>query len=200
VNGRIYASLTNNSERGVEYPVDEANPIGNSMIRETLDGPLVESPGNRNGYVLEISEDDDRHTARIFRWKLLLVCGDPEAPETYFSGYPKDQVSPISSPDNVAFDTEGNLWVSTDHNELGSNDGLFKVPVRGPERGHVQQFLTVPVGAECSGPFITADGRSVFVSVQHPGEDEGSTFENPLSTWPHTHAFPRPSVVVAYRP
>ena len=200
VNGRIYAALTNNSDRGVAYPTDEANPVDTSMTREELGGPLVESTGNRNGYVLEMREDDDRHTAREFRWKLLLVCGDPEAPESYFSGYPKDQVSPISSPDNVAFDTEGNLWVSTDGNSLGSNDGLFKVPVRGAERGHVQQFLTVPIGAECSGPFITGDGRSVFVSVQHPGEDDDSTFEQPLSTWPHTHDFPRPSVIVAYRP
>src|SRR3712207_3596304 len=106
VNGKIYAALTNNSNRGVEYPTDEANPVGRSMTRETLDGPLVESTGNRNGYVLEITEDGDRHVARNFRWTLLLVCGDPEAPETYFSGFPKERVSPISSPDNIVFDRD----------------------------------------------------------------------------------------------
>ncbi len=200
VNGRIYAALTNNSRRGTDFAVDEANPLGTSMTRETLGAPLEESTGNRNGYVLEITEEDDRPVARDFRWKLFLVCGDPGAPETYFSGFPKDQVSPISSPDNVAFDTEGNLWISTDGNALGSNDGLFKVPVRGPERGHVQQFLTVPVGAETCGPLITGDGLSVFAAVQHPGEVPGSTFETPASTWPHTHAFPRPAVIVVYRP
>jgi secreted PhoX family phosphatase len=83
---------------------------------------------------------------------------------------------------------------------LGSNDGLFRVPVSGSERGHVEQFLTVPFAAETCGPFITADARSVFVAVQHPGEADGSTFENPSSTWPHTHGCPRPSVVVAYKP
>ncbi|MCU1535740.1 MAG: phosphatase [Humibacillus sp.] len=31
---------------------------------------------------------------------------------------------------------------------LGSNDGLFRVPAAGPERGNVQQFLRVPLGAE----------------------------------------------------
>ena len=67
-------------------------------------------------------------------------------------------------------------------------------------RGHVEQFLTVPLGAETCGPLITDDGRSVFVAVQHPGEVDGSTFENPSSTWPHTHGCPRPSVVVAYKP
>ncbi|HEY0774335.1 MAG TPA: alkaline phosphatase PhoX, partial [Nocardioidaceae bacterium] len=127
------------------------------------------------------------------------VCGDPEAPETYFAGYPKEKVSPISCPDNVAFDPVGNLWISTDGNSLGSNDGLFRVPVEGAERGHVQQFLTVPVGAETCGPLLTEDGLSVFVAVQHPGETDGATFENPSSTWPHTDDFPRPSVVVAYK-
>ncbi len=200
VNGRVYAALTNNSQRGTSYPADEANPRDRSMVRESLGAPLTEASGNRHGYVLEITEDRDRPVAEEFRWKLLLVCGDPEAEETYFSGFPKDQVSPISSPDNLTFDTEGNLWVATDGNALGSNDGLFKVPVRGAERGHVQQFLTVPPGAESTGPFITRDGRSVFVAVQHPGEVDGSTFEQPASTWPHTHAFPRPSVVVVYRP
>ena len=200
VNGKVYAALTNNSQRGTTFPANEANPITTSMVREELGAPLTPASGNRNGYVLELTEEDKRPVARDFRWKLLLVCGDPEAPETYFAGYPKDQVSPISSPDNVAFDPAGNLWVSTDGNSLGSNDGLFKVPVKGPERGHVQQFLTVPIGAECSGPLITEDGRAVFISVQHPGEDEGSTFNEPLSTWPHTTDFPRPSIIVSYRP
>ena len=199
-NGKVYAALTNNRDRGVLYPTDEANPLGSSMVRAELGGPLTAASGNRNGYVLEFTEADDRPVSRDFTWKLLLVCGDPEAPESYFAGFPKDQVSPISSPDNLAFDTEGNLWIATDGNVLGSNDGLFKVPVGGPERGHVQQFLTVPVGAETCGPLITEDGRSVFVAVQHPGEVTGATFEQPASTWPHTGDFPRPSVVVVYRP
>lgn len=99
----------------------------------------------------------------------------------------------------MTFDAQGNLWLATDGNSLGSNDGLFRVPVAGPQRGHVQQFLTVPVGAETCGPLISRDQRSVFICVQHPGEADGSTFENPASTWPHTESFPRPSVVVTYR-
>ena len=200
VTGRVYCALTNNSQRGSTYPADEANPVTTSMVRSAPGEPLTPANGNRNGYVLELVEAGNRPTAETFRWTLLLVCGDPEAPETYFAGYPKEKVSPISCPDNVAFDPEGNLWISTDGNALGSNDGLFRVPVAGPERGHVEQFLTVPIAAETCGPLITADGRSVFVAVQHPGEEDGSTFESPLSTWPHTHQCPRPSVVVAYKP
>ena len=195
VNGRVYCALTNNVQRGSRWPTDEANPLGSSHVRESLDGPLVEAAGNNNGYVLEITPGDGDHAATGFTWLLFLVCGDPAAQEVYFGGFPADQVSPISCPDNVAFDAAGNLWVSTDGNRLGSNDGFFAVPVAGPERGHVQQFLTVPVGAETCGPWLTEDGEAAFVAVQHPGEAEGSTFENPISTWPHSDSFPRPSVV-----
>jgi hypothetical protein len=198
VNGKIYCALTNNSQRGSTHPVDEANPLASSMVRSSMDAPLTPASGNRNGYVLELTEDGDDHTGTSFTWNLMLVCGDPEAPETYFAGFDKSQVSPISCPDNVAFDSVGNLWISTDGNVLGSNDGLFRVPVDGAGRGHVEQFLTVPVGAETCGPLITGD-ESVWVAVQHPGEVDGATFEDQASTWPHTDPFPRPSVVVAYR-
>ena len=199
VNGKIYCALTNNSNRGSKYPADEANPLSSSMVRSQIGAPLTSASGNRNGYVLEVTEDGGDHTSTSFTWDLMLVCGDPEAQETYFAGYPKDKVSPISCPDNVAFDKVGNLWISTDGNQLGSNDGLFRVPVAGPERGKVEQFLTVPVGAETCGPLISEDQQSVFAAVQHPGETDGASFENPSSTWPHTDQFPRPSVVVAYQ-
>jgi hypothetical protein len=200
VNGRIYCALTNNSQRGSSrFPTDEANPLPSSMTRDELGGPLVSKSGNRNGYVLEITETGSDHAGTTFRWLLFLVCGDPEAEETYFGGYPKDRVSPISCPDNVAFDAAGHLWVATDGNQLGSNDGMFAVPTAGANRGQVLQFLTVPLGAECCGPLITGDGKTVFTAVQHPGEATGSTFEDPLSTWPHDNRFPRPSVVATYR-
>jgi hypothetical protein len=200
VNGKVYAALTNNSQRGSTWAADEANPVTSSQVRSALGAPLSTKSGNRNGYILEMTADGGDHTKNTFTWDLMLVCGDPAAPETYFAGFPKEQVSPISCPDNVAFDPAGNLWIATDGNVLGSNDGIYKVPVTGPQRGHVQQFLTVPFGAEACGPLITGDGRSLWVAVQHPGETSGSTFAAPSSTWPHSHDFPRPAVVVVYEP
>jgi len=199
VNGRVYCALTNNSRRGTTYPTDEANPLAESQVRNDPNTPLQPASGNRNGYVLEITENGSDAAAEAFRWLLFLVCGDPEAPETYFGGYPKDRVSPISCPDNVEFDREGNLWISTDGNALGANDGMFAVPTQGANRGQVLQFLTVPIGAECSGPFISADQLTLFNAVQHPGETDDATFDNPSSTWPHTERFPRPSVIATYR-
>jgi secreted PhoX family phosphatase len=148
--------------------------------------------------VLELAEKRGDNTGTRFAWRLFLVCGDPAADDTYFGGYDKSQVSPISCPDNVAFDSRGNLWISTDGNALGHNDGLFAVPVEGPERGHVKQFLTVPKGAETCGPVIKDD--FVLVSVQHPGELDGASADNPLSHWPEGgSAQPRPSVVAVRR-
>ncbi|MGH3784972.1 MAG: PhoX family protein [Pseudonocardiaceae bacterium] len=183
--GKVYLALTNNSNRGVgtNPAADEPNPRN----------------GNRHGHVLELAENGNDPTATTFTWKLLLVCGDPNDPSTYFAGFPKDQVSPISAPDNVAFDPAGNLWIGTDGNALGSNDGLFAVPLDGPFRGQVKQFLTVPRGAETCGPVI--EERLALVAVQHPGEVTGASAEQPASNWPDgPGSNPRPSVVSVWKP
>ncbi|MDH2429415.1 PhoX family phosphatase [Sphaerisporangium sp. TRM90804] len=182
VNGAVYVALTNNTNRTAAQ-VDEPNPRA----------------ANKHGHVLEIVERRNDPAATTFSWAVPLVCGDPADPATYFAGYDKTKVSPISCPDNVTFDAEGNLWISTDGNALGSNDGLFAMPLAGPERGHVRQFLTVPVGAETCGPLILDDQRSVFVAVQHPGELTGASPDAPASHWPDGGSSqPRPSVAVAW--
>ena len=106
VNRKVYAALTNNLNRGTAaVPVDEANPLASSHVRDSLGDPLTTASGNRNGYVMELTEDGDDPASTTFSWLLFLVCGDPEAQEVYFGGYPGEDVSPISCPDNVAFDS-----------------------------------------------------------------------------------------------
>ncbi|AEG44938.1 PhoX family phosphatase [Isoptericola variabilis] len=194
--GRIYVACTNNSNRGTgtNAPADEANPRN----------------ANRDGHVVEIIEDGGDQTARTFTWNLLIVAGDPSVNgTTYFSGFPADKVSPISCPDNLAFDTEGNLWISTDGqpSAIRKCDALFKVPLEGPERGHVQQFLSVPAGAETCGPIVDLRDSMVYVNVQHPGED--GSYDAPQSYFPDylaegeevpAGAFrgPRPATVQVY--
>jgi secreted PhoX family phosphatase len=72
----------------------------------------------------------------------------------------------------MTFDSDGNLWLSTDGQPktFEVNDGLFAVPVDGPERGYLRQFFSAVPGAEVSGPVFTPDNTSLFLSVQHPGE------------------------------
>lgn len=181
--GRLYVALTNNSDRGKAGKAgpDEANPRS----------------GNKHGHILELDERHSDAGAKSFRWRLMLVCGDPADPSTYFAGFDKSEVSPISCPDNIAFDEHGNLWLATDGSALGSNDGLFVVPVKGPHRGHVKQFLTVPKAAETCGPIITED--RILIAAQHPGEADGATAEKPASVWPDgAGSIARPSVVTVW--
>lgn len=177
VTGKVYCALTNNSAREPGQ-ADEPNPRG----------------PNKHGHVLEIVEEGGDAAATSFSWVVPLVCGDPEDEDTYYAGFDKSRVMPISSPDNLSFDKDGNLWISTDGQpgSLGINDGLHVMPVEGRFRGELRTFATVPVGAEACGPFVTKDSRTVFLAPQHPGD--GSSFEEPSSTWPDGD-FPRPSVV-----
>ena len=189
--GKVYCALTNNSRRTPAL-VDEPNP------RSLTEGSV--NVGNKYGHILELTETGDDAAATTFRWDLPIVCGDPDDPSTYFAGFDKTKVSPISCPDNVAFDAAGNLWIATDGNPgaLGANDGLFAVPLAGPDRGHLRRFASVPVGAETCGPLITADQRTAFIAVQHPGEADGASVDDPASTWPDGGPA-RPAVVTIWR-
>jgi len=182
VNGRIYMVMTNNTDRGT--------PDG-------AEGPTAANPRpeNQHGHIIEVTEDGNDPAATGFAWDIFMLCGDAADPTTYFAGFPKEQVSSISSPDNITFDLDGNLWISTDGQPrtLEVNDGLFAVPVAGPERGYLRQFFSAVPGAEVSGPIFTPDNTSLFVAVQHPGE--GGTYEEPLSSWPETSGPPRPALV-----
>lgn len=185
VTGRVYMALTNNDERGT--------PDGTEAVNAA--NPRNE---NKNGQVLELIEDGDDPVGRTFTWNLLLVCGDPVAADTYYGGFPKERVSGVSCPDNLAFDPRGNLWVSTDGNELEGNDGLFAVALDGDQRGRTQRFLTVPIGAETCGPVIR--DNVTLVAVQHPGEVDGASIDRPASHWPDGgNAVARPAIVAVYR-
>jgi uncharacterized protein len=194
VTGKVYAALTNNSDRGKDDKpgADEVNP-------RSL---------NREGHVLELTEYRNDALATVFSWNLLLVCGQPGTAGTYFGGY-QGPVSPISCPDNLAFDETGTLWIATDGQPgtIGLNDALHRVTLTGPNRGRVEQFLAVPVDAETCGPVIRADEEMVYVCVQHPGED--GSWAQPRSFFPDYRepgtvsqgawGGPRPSVIQVYR-
>lgn len=120
--GNLYIALTNNTDRGAEgeAAADEPNPRDE----------------NKHGHVIELVENGQNAAAVGFSWNILIVCGDPEDPSTYFGGFDKSEVSPITSPDNVAFDGYGNLWISTDSSRaLENNDGLYGVVLEGDQRG-----------------------------------------------------------------
>ena len=55
----------------------------------------------------------------------------------------------------------------------------------------LRRFLVAPAGAEVTGLTETPDGRTLFVNIQHPGENTkpGGT---PESLWPGNKGYGRP--------
>jgi uncharacterized protein len=190
VNGRVYVMLTNNTRRKAEQ-IDAVNPRA-----ENAHGQVVEliPPGG-------VGQDAD-HTADQFDWDFLLIAGDPKK-EGSGAEYHPDTEAWLSSPDNVAFDNQGRIWISTDQGgaqaENDIPDGMFACDFEGDGRAYLKFFFACPRGAEMCGPEFTPDGRTLFVAVQHPAEmdDFVSTFEKPATRWPDFQhgAPPRPSVV-----
>ncbi|WP_166240775.1 PhoX family protein [Paenibacillus turpanensis] len=134
--------------------------------------------GNIHGHITRIFENDNDLGSSGFDFEIFAAGG---------------RQSGFSSPDNLAFDSNGNLWVVTDistssHNKgvykSFMNNGLFVIPTTGPSMGEAQQFASGPKDAELTGPFFTPDERTLFLSVQHPGEMT-EDLNNPTSTWPH---------------
>ena len=185
VTGKVYVVCTNNSLRGTPgYPgTDPANAVAR----------------NAHGHIIEITEINGNHAGQQFQWEIFIRCGDPAKAEhnSYFAGCDKDKINPVSCPDNIIFDRKGNLWIATDGqpSSLKKNDGIYAVPVQGPDRGYVRQFLRAPVGAEVASLAMTPDDRTLFASIQRPGEGSKNLDPTMLtSRWPDAD-FPRPSVI-----
>jgi secreted PhoX family phosphatase len=196
--GRVHVCLTNNSRRDgnpgdtrivngreVSSAPDESNPRNN-----TYDHPDGRNTGNQHGHVIEIIETADDAGALTFNWNILIKCGDPMVPahNTSFGDIADPAaagVSPIADPDNVVHDSDGNLWISTDGQYFsasagfGQNDGVFAVPVEGPNRGLLRQFLSGVPGGEVCGPEFSGDERTFFCAIQHP--NDGNAFN---AVWP----------------
>ena len=180
VNGKVYATMTENKLRTSEQ-VDAANPRAENLL----------------GHVIEITETGNDPASTTFDWEIFILGGDPANPDhaAFYAGIDPSLVSPLANPDNVLFDQRGTLYVCTDEQSknLAINDGLYAIPVAGPDRGRAMQLLSVPVGAELASAIFTPDNRHLFGSAQHPGE--GSTYAEPTSDYPDGDGRPpRPGV------
>ncbi|WP_373229434.1 PhoX family phosphatase [Cohnella sp.] len=134
--------------------------------------------GNIHGHLTRIFETDNDLGALSFDFEIFAAGG---------------RQSGFSSPDNLAFDSNGSLWVVTDistssHNKgvykSFMNNGLFVIPTSGPSQGVALQFASGPTDSELTGPYFTPDERTLFLSVQHPGEMT-TDLSNPTGLWPH---------------
>jgi len=172
-------------------------------------GPAMPRAPNERGHIVEIlspGTDGERdHTATGFAWDILLLAGHPraEAASKGVYGPGTTDAGIFAYPDNLVFDPQGRLWIATDGGrQIGIADGLWACCITGPERATTRHFYASPTGAEVTGPCFTPDGETLFVSIQHPGDQTGSSFDNPTTRWPapmDSALPPRPSVIVVTR-
>ena len=145
---------------------------------------------NYHGSILKISPNGSDHGSDSFKAQDFLVGGED-----------------FSCPDNLAFDKEGNLWFATDISggamnkppyEKFKNNGLFYVPMSGRDAGKVKQIASAPTDAELTGLSFSPDGKTLFLSVQHPGE-KSPNLQQLTSHWPRGGSERPLSSVVAIR-
>ncbi|WP_158967055.1 PhoX family protein [Chachezhania sediminis] len=179
-----YCALTNNSRRGLKPNAGgDATPVGGPNPREA----------NNYGQIVRWRPESGDHGADTFGWDLYVMAGNPDVHQDAYAG--SDNVTAgnmFNSPDGMAFDTTGLLWIQTDGDD--SNEGDFagmgnnQMLVGLPDTGEIARFLTAPNGAEVTGLCWSADRKVAFVGIQHPG-----------GSWPDGAGKPRSSVIAVWR-
>ncbi|MBD2447257.1 DUF839 domain-containing protein [Nostoc sp. FACHB-152] len=137
------------------------------------------------GWVMRLTEDQNDPAAMTFRWQMLATGGEPAAGGMGFA-----------NPDNLLLDPQGHVWMVTDISTSKLNDaitsrnpesgksvslsGLFGnnsmwfLPTSGADAGKAFLFAIAPMECEATGPCFTNDQKSLFLSIQHPGETNGT--------------------------
>jgi len=188
----VYVSLTNNSKRGKEgkRDKDSVNPRDN----------------NQFGHIIKLEEADA--TSTIFSWDVFVLAGDEE-----HQGTIKGDV--YANPDGLMIDSRGVLWVQTDVSASKLNTGDFhqfgnnQMLAVDPASGETRRFLTGPIACEVTGVTMTPDLKTMWVNIQHPGEDVPERLKkegikkspqkpNAASNWPdhQTKGRPRSATVL----
>ena len=166
----------------------EIDPItGNIFVSLTNNKPK----GDYHGTILKIEETNGAFDALSFTSSTYIAGGEENG---------------FSCPDNLAFDLSGNLWMTSDMSGSAmnradkpymsfKNNSLFVIPRYGKEAGKVIRVASAPKDAELTGPWFSPDGKTLFLSVQHPGELT-KDLKSPTSKWPFDKdGIPKPAVV-----
>lgn len=156
--GEVYCTLTNNSGRA-EGDVDDANPRARNVY----------------GQIVRWREAGGDAAALTFEWDLFVLAGNPRVHTDLRAGSANVNAdNTFNSPDGLAFDSAGRLWIETDGNFSNVGDyegqGNNQMLAADPVSGEIRRFLVGPDGCEITGITWTPDLRTMFISVQHPGE------------------------------
>ena len=173
--GAVFITCTNNSKRTADNVNAANNRIDNSF-----------------GHIISWLEDGADAAATNFQWQVFVACGDPSLAKADKKGNIKGDL--FACPDGLCFDPQGFLWIATDvfcdvlNNGEFVNFGNNQLLAADTQSGEIKRFLTGPVGCEITGPVFTPDGRSLFVNIQHPGENPNMRSDpanaKVFSSWP----------------
>ncbi|WP_171207449.1 MULTISPECIES: PhoX family phosphatase [unclassified Ruegeria] len=185
----VYCCLTNNKNRGVK-----PNAGGDDT---SVNGPNPRE-ANNYGQIVRWRPADGDHTAPGFGWDLYVLAGNPTVHSDAYAG--SDNVSVdnmFNSPDGLKFDSNGLLWIQTDGNYGNEGDfagqGNNQMLAGDPVTGEIRRFLVGPNECEITGLSWSPDRRTMFVGIQHPGEDGNSH-------WPEGgNAVPRSAIIAVTR-
>jgi secreted PhoX family phosphatase len=203
--GELYLTLTNNSRRGGKPP--SANNLNGTTAAATAN-PAVDAtnprPDNDYGHILRWRETDGRVDATTFEWDIFVQCGDKATTKTLAASYTAGEYGGQSvgyagningddygAPDGLWFDQDGRLWIQTDQAGDAKGDwvniGGNVMMCADPATGETRRFMTSPPNSEVTGVIATPDGKTMFVGIQHPGED-WKTQHTDNSSWPDNGA------------
>lgn len=175
-------------------PLDRPEDIEFDPLTGHVFIALTNNKVNNNYYgsILKIKEDNEDPGSLTFKH------------ETFITGGKKNG---FACPDNMVFDLKGNLWFTSDiagseinkgHYKGLGNNSLFVFLRNGPHKGKVIRVASAPVDAEFTGPCFSPDYKTLFLSVQHPGETS-SSIEHLSSHWPDG-GIPKSAVVTIQGP
>ena len=159
-----YCALTNNKNRGIKPNAGgDETPVG---------GPNPRAE-NLYGQIVRWRPKGADHAAEAFDWDLYVMAGNPALHQDARAGSANINAGNLfNSPDGMAFDSSGLLWIQTDGDD--GNDGDFagmgnnQMLVGDPVSGRIERFMTGPKGSEVTGLCWSADRRAMFVGIQHP--------------------------------
>jgi secreted PhoX family phosphatase len=160
--GDVFITLTNNTNRGVgtNPGVDAVNP----RVK------------NEFGEVLRMREAGNDPAATSFTWTIFVFGSPASSTANNLSELTAD--NDFGSPDGLWNDPRGLLWIQTDNphgNDMGklcNNQMLVTIPPSAFDvKPVIKRFLVGASQCELTGIDITPDGKTMFVNIQHPGEE-----------------------------
>ncbi|MFZ5574172.1 MAG: PhoX family protein [Pseudomonadota bacterium] len=201
----VYVTLTNNSRRG-NTPAS-SNKVDGTSVAASANPPVDPAnprPDNDYGHILRWREAGGDVAATSFEWDVFIQCGDKNTTKVLGATYTPGEFGgqtigyagningdDFGAPDGLWFDQDGRLWVQTDQQGDAQGDwvniGGNVMNCIDPVTRESRRFLTSPPNCEVTGVVATPDGKTMFVGIQHPGEDWATNFtEN--SAWPDNGA------------